>query len=87
MTDLRILMACFTPQLENKQQQELFSTGKNIEPNVIKLNDTTFALIKDSQSVFVETDGNLLVKNAVKWTEMPLAVGNIKRIKLLVRVN
>ncbi|XP_065215173.1 vam6/Vps39-like protein [Planococcus citri] len=59
---------------EKNKQQELFSTGRNMEPNVIKLNDSTFALIKDSQSVFVETDGNLLVKNAVKWTEMPLAV-------------
>lgn len=56
------------------QQMELFPAGKNSEPIVIKFDDSTFALIKDSQSVFVNINGTLMSKNAVKWSEVPQAL-------------
>lgn len=59
-----------------RKQKDLFPVGKNnLEPYVIQLTDSTFALIRDSQSIFIDTKGNLLVKNAVKWSEIPKAIG------------
>lgn len=40
----------------------------------MKFDDSSFALIKDSQSVFVNVDGTLMSKNAVKWSEVPQAL-------------
>ncbi|KAK7590664.1 hypothetical protein V9T40_002277 [Parthenolecanium corni] len=63
-------------KLDDKKdpQTELFPAGKNSEPIVIKFDDSTFALVKDSQSVFINIDGTLMSKNAVKWSEVPQAL-------------
>lgn len=58
-------------------QTELFPAGKNSEPIVIKFDDSTFALVKDSQSVFINIDGTLMSKNAVKWSEVPQALSKL----------
>ncbi|KAJ9588748.1 hypothetical protein L9F63_017952, partial [Diploptera punctata] len=56
------------------EQQDLFPTGKFPEPSITKLSDSTFALGKDTQSIFMNTKGDPILKYAVKWTEVPVGV-------------
>ncbi|KAJ8895019.1 hypothetical protein PR048_000328, partial [Dryococelus australis] len=55
-------------------QQDLFPTGKHLEPSITKLSDETFALGKDMQSIFMDTKGNPTQKYAVKWSDVPLDI-------------
>lgn len=61
-------------QVKSGEQTELFPSGKNLEPIVIKVANSTFCLIRDYQSVFINTRGELLFKHAVKWSEIPIAL-------------
>ncbi|XP_021925898.1 vam6/Vps39-like protein isoform X1 [Zootermopsis nevadensis] len=56
------------------QQHDLFPTGKHPEPSITKLSDNTFALGKDTQSIFMNTEGDPIQKYAVRWSEVPLAI-------------
>ncbi|XP_063228747.1 vam6/Vps39-like protein [Bacillus rossius redtenbacheri] len=55
-------------------QQDLFPTGKHLEPSITKLSDDTFALGKDTQSIFMDTKGNPTQKYAVKWSDVPVDI-------------
>jgi hypothetical protein len=61
-------------QLSGKQD-DLFPTDKHPEPSITKLSDNTFALGKDTQSIFMNTKGDPIQKYAVRWSEVPLAIG------------
>ncbi|KAK7863279.1 hypothetical protein R5R35_005325 [Gryllus longicercus] len=60
--------------LSPAKKQDLFPTGKHQEPLITKLSDSTYALGKDMQSIFMNTDGNPIQKYAVKWSEVPVVV-------------
>ncbi|XP_014482463.1 PREDICTED: vam6/Vps39-like protein isoform X2 [Dinoponera quadriceps] len=51
--------------------KELFPTGKSPEPSVTKLSDSSFVLGKDSQSFIMDTKGELVQHNPVKWSDTP----------------
>ncbi|XP_057329506.1 vam6/Vps39-like protein isoform X1 [Microplitis mediator] len=53
--------------------KELFPTGKPPKPSITKLSDSSFALGKDSQSIIMNTSGDLIQHNPVKWTDSPAA--------------
>lgn len=57
--------------------KELFPTGKSPEPSITKLSDTSFALGKDSQSIIMDTKGDLVQHNPIKWSDSPCAIGII----------
>ena len=57
------------------KSKELFPTGKSPEPSITKLSDTSFVLGKDSQSVIMDTKGELIQHNPVKWSDLPGALG------------
>lgn len=61
--------------------KELFPTGKSPEPSVTKLSNTTFALGKDSQSIIMDTKGDLVQNNPIKWSDFPSEIG----INLLIK--
>jgi hypothetical protein len=61
-------------QLSGKQH-DLFPTDRHPEPSITKLSDNTFALGKDTQSIFMNTQGDPIQKHAVRWSEVPLAIG------------
>ncbi|XP_043251331.1 vam6/Vps39-like protein [Colletes gigas] len=54
--------------------KELFPTGKSPEPSVTKLSDNSFVLGKDSQSFVMDTQGELIQHNPVKWPDTPSAI-------------
>ncbi|PSN56238.1 Vam6/Vps39-like protein [Blattella germanica] len=60
-------------KLDNKQK-DLFPIEKHPEPLITKLSDSTFALGKDMQSIFMNTEGHPIQKYAVKWSEAPLGM-------------
>lgn len=55
----------------NGKPKELFPTGKSPEPSVTKLSDNSFVLGKDSQSFIMDTNGELIQNNPVKWSDPP----------------
>lgn len=55
--------------------QELFPTGKS-DASITKLSDSAFALGKDSQSFIMDTKGELIQHNPIKWSDSPSAIGN-----------
>ncbi|XP_012264302.2 vam6/Vps39-like protein [Athalia rosae] len=57
----------------NGTTKELFPTGKSPEPGITKLSDSSFALGKDSQSILMNTKGELVQHNSVKWADSPIA--------------
>lgn len=59
----------------NGKPKELFPTGKSPEPSITKLSDTSFVLGKDSQSVIMDTKGELAQHNPVKWSDTPNIIG------------
>lgn len=59
--------------------KELFPTGKSPEPSITKLTDNSFVLGKDSQSVVMDTNGELVQHNPIKWSDSPCALS--KRFK------
>ncbi|KAH0951330.1 hypothetical protein HN011_003413 [Eciton burchellii] len=58
----------------NGKAKELFPTGKSPEPNITKLSDSSFVLGKDSQSFIMDTKGELVQHNPVKWSDTPNAI-------------
>ncbi|KAG7199401.1 hypothetical protein KM043_014032 [Ampulex compressa] len=58
----------------NGKPKELFPTGKSPEPSVTKLSDNSFVLGKDSQSFVMDTKGELIQHNPVKWSDTPSAI-------------
>ena len=54
--------------------KELFPTGKSPEPSVTKLSDNSFVLGKDSQSFIMDTKGELIQHNPLKWSDTPSAI-------------
>lgn len=67
----------------NGKAKELFPTGKSPEPSITKLSDSSFALGKDSQSFIMDTKGELVQHNPVKWSDTPNAIGIQNRFLLL----
>ncbi|KAF7989189.1 hypothetical protein HCN44_007719 [Aphidius gifuensis] len=51
--------------------KELFPTGKPPKPSITKLSDNSFALGKDSQSIIMNTMGELIQHNPIKWSDSP----------------
>ncbi|XP_011145192.1 vam6/Vps39-like protein isoform X1 [Harpegnathos saltator] len=58
----------------NGKAKELFPTGKSPEPSITKLSDSSFVLGKDSQSFIMDTKGELVQHNPVKWSDTPGAI-------------
>lgn len=58
----------------NGKTKELFPTGKSPEPSITKLSDNSFVLGKDSQSFVMDTRGELIQHNPVKWSDTPSAI-------------
>ncbi|KAL6267433.1 hypothetical protein P5V15_000509 [Pogonomyrmex californicus] len=58
----------------NGKPKELFPTGKSPEPSITKLSDNSFILGKDSQSVVMDTKGELVQHNPLKWSDTPNAI-------------
>lgn len=56
--------------------KELFPTGKSPEPSITKISNDAFVLGKDSQSVVMDTNGELIQHNPIKWSDLPTALGN-----------
>lgn len=63
-------------QLSTNQSQELFPVGRAPEPSITKLGGDVFALGKDTQCIFINKNGDPTLKYAVKWPEVPVALGN-----------
>ncbi|XP_039293207.1 vam6/Vps39-like protein [Nilaparvata lugens] len=59
---------------EAAKTKELFPTGKSPEPIITKLTDNTFALAKETQSVFMNYLGDPTVTYAIKWSQTPNAL-------------
>ena len=59
----------------NGKTKELFPTGKSPKPSITKLSENSFALGKDSQSIIMDTSGELIQHNPVKWTDSPVTIG------------
>ncbi|CAB0045023.1 unnamed protein product [Trichogramma brassicae] len=55
------------------KSKELFPTGKAPEPSITRISDNTFVLGKDSQSLVVDTNGEMVQHHPVKWTDFPCA--------------
>ncbi|KAL7299998.1 hypothetical protein TKK_0007311 [Trichogramma kaykai] len=55
------------------KSKELFPTGKAPEPSITRISDNTFVLGKDSQSLVVDTNGEMFQHHPVKWTDFPCA--------------
>ncbi|XP_024940137.1 vam6/Vps39-like protein isoform X2 [Cephus cinctus] len=58
----------------DRTSTELFPTGKSPEPSITKLSDSSFALGKDSQSIIMNTKGELIQHNSIKWSDSPSAI-------------
>ncbi|XP_003707577.1 vacuolar protein sorting 39 isoform X2 [Megachile rotundata] len=58
----------------NGKPKELFPTGKSPEPSITKLSDNSFVLGKDSQSFIMDTTGELIQHNPLKWSDTPSAI-------------
>ncbi|XP_053974319.1 vam6/Vps39-like protein [Hylaeus volcanicus] len=58
----------------DEKPKELFPTGKSPEPSITKLSDDSFVLGKDSQSFVMDTKGELVQHNPVKWSDTPSAI-------------
>lgn len=58
----------------NGKSKELFPTGKSPEPSVTKLSDSSFVLGKDSQAFIMDTKGELVQHNPVKWSDTPSVI-------------
>ncbi|KAF4521840.1 hypothetical protein B566_EDAN003714, partial [Ephemera danica] len=56
------------------KQHELFPMGKPQEPSITKLSESTFALGKDQQSIFMNNKGEAIQRLAEKWPEIPQAL-------------
>ncbi|KAL2716858.1 vam6/Vps39-like protein [Vespula squamosa] len=54
--------------------KELFPTGKSPEPSVTKLSDNSFVLGKDSHSIVMDTEGELIQHNPIKWSDTPSVI-------------
>lgn len=59
----------------NDKPKELFPTGKSPEPSVTKLSDNSFLLGKDSHSIVMDTKGELIQHNPIKWPDTPSVIG------------
>lgn len=55
--------------------KELVLVGKAPEPSITKIEGGLFAVGKDSQTIFVNANGDPPLKYAVKWPEPPTALG------------
>lgn len=63
-------------QLNGKATQ-LFppSSSRSSDPCVVKVSNKTFALGRESQTVLVNVDGELEKTKALKWSQVPCALG------------
>lgn len=61
----------------NGKAKELFPTGKSPEPSITKLSDSSFVLGKDFQSFVMDTKGELVQHNPIKWSDAPSAIGKL----------
>lgn len=68
---------CFA-QRETGLLKELFSTGHQMEPLIVKLNDNCLALTRDEATIFIDSEGNPRQKIALSWSAMPTAMGELK---------
>ena len=59
-------------KLTEGTSQELFSTGKQLEPSMLKLTNSKVALAKDESAIFIDIYGTALHKSVVTWNSVPL---------------
>ncbi|XP_075223274.1 vacuolar protein sorting 39 [Lycorma delicatula] len=70
----RLVFLSGVHQSEGSNQKELFPTGKQPEPSVIKMSDTTFVIGKENQSTFINNKGDPALISMLKWPEIPIAM-------------
>lgn len=68
----------------NGKPKELFPTGKSPEPSITKLSDNSFVLGKDFQSFVMDTKGELVQHNPIKWSDAPSAIGMQNKLYFLI---
>lgn len=68
----------------NGKPKELFPTGKSPEPSVTKLSDNSFVLGKDFQSFVMDTKGELVQHNPIKWSDAPSTIGMQNKLYFLI---
>lgn len=61
-------------KLPSTEPQELFPTGRQPEPIVIKVDDM-FGIVKESLTTLLNTEGESINQSAVKWPAPPIATG------------
>lgn len=59
------------------EPKELFptSSNKSSEPCIVKLSENIMALGRENHSVLVNTEGNAENTKAIKWSDVPTALG------------
>lgn len=60
--------------MPSTEPQELFPTGRQPEPIVIKVDDM-FGIVKESLTTLLNTEGESINQSAVKWPAPPIATG------------
>ncbi|XP_076052623.1 vacuolar protein sorting 39 [Oratosquilla oratoria] len=53
------------------EQKELFSTGRNQEPQITRLEDGHLALARDEKTIFLDDDGIATCSYTLNWPEQP----------------
>lgn len=62
-------------KIEGGSIKELFPTGKQLEPLVAPLADGKVAVGQDDLTVVLNEEGAFAQKCALKWTDIPIAMG------------
>lgn len=74
------LVCLLAIQIETGLLKELFSTGHQMEPLIVKLSDNRLALTRDESTIFIDSDGNPTQKVALSWSSTPTAMGNYEAL-------
>ncbi|XP_023931071.1 vam6/Vps39-like protein [Lingula anatina] len=61
----------FLIKVESGDLKELFPTGARMEPLVTKLSEDRLALQRDDMSVFINSEGNPVLKYGLNWSDIP----------------
>jgi hypothetical protein len=64
-------------QINDGSLKDLFPTGKQLEPTVMRLTDDRLALGRDEMTIFIDSDGNPTQKYALTWTDIPGVMGKL----------
>ncbi|XP_064621475.1 vam6/Vps39-like protein [Lineus longissimus] len=61
----------FLINISDGSLKDLFPTGKQLEPTVMRLTDDRLALSRDEMTIFIDSEGNPAQKYALTWTDIP----------------